>query len=98
MKKENFLIITIVIVFFSFMLTFNNNAIGMRQDADARLQLNTILKDLSTYSMMKPEDARAYYKDALSELNVLVEMFSGTEEALEAMFCIGNVNISFCHD
>jgi peroxiredoxin len=92
MKKENFLIITIVIVFFSFMLTFNNNAIGMRQDADARLQLNTILKDLSTYSMMKPEDARAYYKDALSELNVLVEMFSGTEEALEAMFCIGNIH------
>jgi peroxiredoxin len=92
MKKENFLIITIVITFFSFWLTLNNDAIGMRQDADARLQLNIILKDLSTYSMMKPEDARGYYKDALSELNVLVEMFSGTEEALEAMFCIGNVH------
>jgi len=86
MKKENFLMITIVITFFSFMLVFNNNAIGMRQDTDARLQLNTILKDLSTYSMMKPEDAREYYKNALSELNVLVEMFSGTEEALEPMF------------
>ncbi len=92
MKKENFLIITVVIAFFSFWLTFDNNAMGMRQDADARLQLDTILKNLSTYSMMKPEDARGYYEDALSELNVLVEMFSGTEEALEAMFCIGNVN------
>ncbi|MCP4267386.1 MAG: redoxin domain-containing protein [Candidatus Brocadiaceae bacterium] len=92
MKKENFLIITVVITFFSFWLTFDNDAMGMRQDADARLQLDTILKDLSTYSMMKPEDAKGYYEDALSELNVLVEMFSGTEETLEAMFCIGNVH------
>ncbi|MHC4269617.1 MAG: redoxin domain-containing protein [Planctomycetota bacterium] len=92
MKKENFLVLTIVITLFSFWLTFNNNAVGMRQDADARLQLNTILKGLKTYSLMKPEDARGYYQDALDELNVLVEMFSGTEEALEAMFCIGNVH------
>lgn len=91
MKKENFLTI-IVIAFFLFCLTFNNNAMGMRQDADARLQLNEILKELSTYSMMKPEDAKEYYENALNELNVLIEMFSGTEEALEAMFCIGNVH------
>ncbi len=93
MKKENFLIITVAITLFSFWLTFNNDAMGMRQDADARLQLNTILKDLSTYSSMKPEDARGYYEGALNELEVLVEMFSGTEEALEAMFCTGNVHI-----
>ena len=31
------------------------------------------------------KDARGYYEDALSELDVLVEMFSGTEEALEAI-------------
>jgi peroxiredoxin len=92
MRKKSFLISTIIVTFFSFWLTFNDNAMGMRHDADARLQLNTILKDLSTYSMMKPEDARGYYEEALSELNALIDMFAGTEEALEATYCIGNVH------
>ncbi|ODS30056.1 MAG: putative thioredoxin, partial [Candidatus Scalindua rubra] len=39
MRKKNFLIPTIVITFFSFWLTFNDNALGLRQDADAGLQL-----------------------------------------------------------
>ncbi|MGR3301461.1 MAG: redoxin domain-containing protein [Candidatus Scalindua sp.] len=92
MRKKSFLISTIIVTFFSFWLTFNDNAMGMRHDADARLQLNTILKDLSTYSMMKPEDAREYYEEALSELYALIDMFAGTKEALEATYCIGNVH------
>ncbi|MCP4264123.1 MAG: TlpA family protein disulfide reductase, partial [Candidatus Brocadiaceae bacterium] len=71
-------------------LTFNNNAIGaLRQDADAALELATIRKNLSTYSKMKPEDAREFYEEALNELQVMVDMFAGTEEALEATFYIG---------
>ncbi len=89
MRKENFLISTIVITFFSFWLTFNNNALGLRQDADAGLQLDIIRENLSTYSKMKPEDAREFYEEALNELHALAEMFSGTEEALEAKFYIG---------
>ena len=90
MKKEKFLIPTVVIMFFSLWLTFNNNAIGaLRQDADAALELATIRKNLSTYSKMKPEDAREFYEEALNELQVMTDMFAGTEEALEASFYIG---------
>lgn len=91
MKKENFLISisTIIVAFFSFWLTFNHNAMGMRQDADAGLQLDVIRENLGTYSKMKPEDARGYYEDAVNELHALTELFSGTEEALEAKFYIG---------
>jgi len=43
MKKENFLIPIVVIMFVSLGLTFNNNAVGaLRQDADAASELNTI--------------------------------------------------------
>jgi peroxiredoxin len=90
MKKENFLIPTVVIIFFSFWLTFNNSALGaLRQDADAALELTTIRKNLSIYSKMKPEDARDFYEEALNELQVMTDMFAGTEEALEATFYIG---------
>jgi peroxiredoxin len=90
MKKENFLIPTVVIMFFSLWLTFNNSAMGaLRQDADAALELTTIRKNLSIYSKMKPEDARDFYEEALNELQVMTDMFAGTEEALEATFYIG---------
>jgi peroxiredoxin len=90
MKKENFLIPTVVIMFFSLWLTFDNSAMGaLRQDADAALELTTIRKNLSVYSKMKPEDARDFYEDALNELQVMTDMFAGTEEALEATFYIG---------
>jgi len=90
MKKENFLIPTVVITFFSIWLTFNNSAMGaLRQDADAALELTTIRKNLSVYSKMKPEDARGFYEEALNELQVMTDMFAGTEEALEATFYIG---------
>lgn len=90
MKKEKFLIPTVVIMFFSLWLTFNNSAVGaLRQDADAALELTTIRKNLSVYSKMKPEDARDFYEDALNELQVMTDMFAGTEEALEATFYIG---------
>ena len=92
MKKKGFLISTIIVTVFSSWLTFNDDATGMRQDADAGLQLDTIREGLNTYSKMKPEDAREYYEDALNELHVLVEMFSGTEEALEAKFYIGAIH------
>ena len=62
---------------------------GLRQDADAGLQLGMIRENLATYSKMKPADAREYYEDALSELHALIEIFAGTEEALEAKFYIG---------
>jgi len=90
MKKENFLIPTVVITFFSIWLMFNNSAMGaLRQDADAALELITIRKNLSVYSKMKPEDARDFYEEALNELQVMTDMFAGTEEALEATFYIG---------
>jgi peroxiredoxin len=90
MKKEKFLIPTVVVMFFSLWLTFNNSAMGaLRQDADAALELTTIRKNLSVYSKMKPEDARDFYEEALNELQVMTDMFAGTEEALEATFYIG---------
>jgi peroxiredoxin len=90
MKKENFLIPIVVILFVSLGLTFNNNAVGaLRQDADAASELNTIRKNLGVYSKMKPEDAKEFYEEALNELQVIIDMFAGTEEALEATFYIG---------
>ena len=89
MRKKSFLISTIIVTFFSFWLAFNDNAMGLRQDADAGLQLGMIRENLATYSKMKPADAREYYEDALSELHALIEIFAGTEEALEAKFYIG---------
>ncbi|MGR3293304.1 MAG: redoxin domain-containing protein [Candidatus Scalindua sp.] len=90
MKKENFLISIVVIMLFSLWLTFNNNAMGaLRQDADAASELTTIRKNLGTYSKMNLEDARGFYEDALNELQVITDMFAGTEEALEAAFYIG---------
>ncbi|MBT3880836.1 MAG: redoxin domain-containing protein [Candidatus Scalindua sp.] len=90
MKKEKFLISIVVIMFFSLCLAFNNNAMGaLRQDADAAMELTTIRKNLSVYSKMKPEDAKEFYEDSLNELQVIIDMFAGTEEALEATFYIG---------
>jgi len=90
MKKERFLIPTVVIVFLSLWLTLNNNAMAaLRQDADAALELAAIRKNLSVYSKMKPEDAKEFYEEALNELQVMVDMFAGTEEGLEATFYIG---------
>lgn len=89
MRKKSFLISTIIVTFFSFWLTFNDNAMGMRHDAEAGLQLDMIRENLATYSKMKPTDAREYYEEALSELHAMIEMFAGTEEALEAKFYIG---------
>jgi len=89
MRKKRFLISTIIVTFFSFWLTFNDNAMGMRHDAEAGLQLDMIRENLATYSKMKPTDAREYYEEALNELYALTEMFAGTEEALEAKFYIG---------
>ena len=90
MKKEKFLISIVVIMFFSLCLTFNNNAMGaLRQDADAAMELTTIRKNLSVYSKMKPEDAKEFYEEAMNELHVMIDMFAGTEEALEATFYIG---------
>jgi peroxiredoxin len=93
MKRENFLISILVILFVSLGLTFNNNAVGaLRQDADAASELSTIRKNLGVYSKMKPEDARAFYEETLNELQVIIDMFAGTEEALEATFYIGATN------
>ena len=93
MKKEIFLIPVVVIMFFSLLLTFNNNAMGaLRQDADAAMELTAIRKNLSVYSKMKPEDAREFYEEALNELHVIIDMFAGTEEALEAAFYVGATN------
>jgi peroxiredoxin len=90
MKKEKLLIPIVVIMLFSLWLTFNNNAMGaLRQDADAASELATIRKNLGTYSKMNPEDAREFYEEALNELQVITDMFAGTEEALEATFYIG---------
>jgi len=90
MKKEKLLIPIVVIMLFSLWLTFNNNAMGaLRQDADAASELATIRKNLGTYSQMNPEDAREFYEEALNELQVITDMFAGTEEALEATFYIG---------
>ena len=83
----------VVIMFVSLGLTFNNNAVGaLRQDADAASELNTIRENLGVYSKMKPEDAKEFYEDALNELQVIIDMFAGTEEALEASFYIGATN------
>jgi len=89
MRKKSFLISTIIVTFFSFWLTFNDNAMGMRHDAEAGIQLDMIRENLATYSKMNPTDAREYYEEALDELYALTEMFAGTEEALEAKFYIG---------
>ncbi len=89
MRKKSLLISTIIVTFFSFWLTFNDNAMGMRHDAEAGIQLDMIRENLATYSKMKPTDAREYYEEALDELYALTEMFAGTEEALEAKFYIG---------
>ena len=89
MRKKSLLISTIIITFFSFWLTFNDNAMGMRHDAEAGIQLDMIRENLATYSKMNPTDAREYYEEALDELYALTEMFAGTEEALEAKFYIG---------
>ncbi|MFQ5687375.1 MAG: redoxin domain-containing protein [Candidatus Scalindua sp.] len=89
MRKKRFLISAVIVAFFSFWLTFNDNAMGMRQDADAGLQLDIIRKNLATYSKMKATDAREYYEEALNELYALIDVFAGTEEALEAKFYIG---------
>ena len=89
MRKKRFLISTIIVMFFSFWLTFNDNAMGMRHDAEAGIQLDMIREHLATYSKMKATDAREHYEEALDELYALTEMFAGTEEALEAKFYIG---------
>ncbi len=89
MRKEAVLIATTVIMFFSLWFVSDNSALALRQDADAGLQLNIIREHLATYSKMKPEDARDFFEEALDELHALIEMFSGTEESLEAKFYIG---------
>ncbi len=90
MRKERILIPTVVIMFFAFWLMFSNNTMGaLRHDMDAASELSTIRKNLSTYSKISPEDARGFYEDALNELQVIIDMFDGTEEALEAAFYIG---------
>lgn len=90
MKKEKLMIPTVVIMFFSLWLTFNNIAVGaLRQDPDAAMELNSIRKDLGTYSKMSPMDAKDFYEEALNELQAIVDMFAGTQEALEATFYIG---------
>lgn len=66
-----------------------NYALGMRQSADAALQLEAVRKSLSNLAKMKPEDATDYYEEELSELKMIVEMYAGTEEALEARFYEG---------
>ena len=69
MKRENFLIPVIILLFVSLGLTFNNNAMGaLRQDADAASELSTIRENLGVYSKMNPNDARDYYEEALNEL------------------------------
>ncbi len=93
MKRENFLIPVIVLLFVSLGLTFNNNAMGaLRQDADAASELSTIRKNLGIYSKMNPNDAKDYYEEALNELQMIIDMFAGTVEALEAAFYIGATN------
>ena len=93
MKREIFLIPIVVILFVSLGLTFNNNAIGaLRQDEDAASELSTIRKNLGVYSKMSPNDARKFYEEALNELQMIIDMFAGTEEALEAAFYIGATN------
>ena len=92
MRKKSLLISTIIVTFFSFWLTFNDNAMGMRHDAEAGIQLDMIRENLATYSKMNPTDAREYYEEALDELYALTEMFAGTEEALEAKFFIGTTH------
>ena len=89
MRKKSLLISAMIVTFFSFWLTFNDNAMGMRHDAEAGIQLDMIRENLATYSKMKATDAREYYEEALDELYALTEMFAGTEEALEAKFYIG---------
>ncbi len=93
MKRENFLIPLVVILFVSLGLTFNNNPMGaLRQDADAASELSTIRKNLGVYSKMNPNDAKDYYDEALNELQMIIDMFAGTVEALEAAFYIGATN------
>ncbi len=93
MKRENFLIPVIVLLFVSLGLTFSNNAMGaLRQDADAASELSTIRENLGVYSKMSPNDARDYYEEALNELQMIIDMFAGTVEALEAAFYIGATN------
>jgi peroxiredoxin len=89
MREKKILISAIIVTFFSFWLTFNDNAMGRRHDADAGFQLDIIRENLATYSKMKPVHAREYYEEALSELYALIDIFAGTEEALEAKFYIG---------
>jgi len=85
-----FIFISIMIVTsFSVLGVYVDKALGMRHNADAGLQLEGIRENLKTLAKMKPEDAMEYYEEALSELKMIVEMYAGTEEALEAWFYEG---------
>ena len=65
---------------------------GLKQNADAGLQLDTIRRSLSNYAKMKPADARSYYEDALEDLNMLIREYADTEEAREARFYVGTIH------
>lgn len=91
MKKLSVFITVITVSFLSIWAFHINDAVGMRHDADAGLLLETIREKLSNYSKMKPEDAEEYYDEALNELDMLGELYAGTEEALEARFYVGSI-------
>ena len=91
MKKLSVFVTVITVSFFSIWICYTNDALGMRHSADAGLQLETIREKLINFSKMKPADAEEYYDEALNELDMLGELYAGTEEALEARFYVGSI-------
>ncbi|MDR4497943.1 MAG: redoxin domain-containing protein [Candidatus Scalindua sp.] len=90
MKKRGVLASVIIVSFLLFWIEYPNTSIsGMRPDADAGLELDTIRSNLGNIAKMKVEDARGYYEKALRDLNALIEEYPGTEEAQEALFYVG---------
>lgn len=89
MKKRGVCNSAIILSLLFSWVVIADTALALRPDADAGLKLDIIRSDLGNIAKMNADDAKEYYEKALDDLQSLIEEFSGTEEAQEAMFYVG---------
>lgn len=93
MKKRRHFILIATLTASVFLLCTGNtgNAGELKHDPNAAKQLEATRKNLSGLTEMKFADAKKYYEESLKELNILIEKYPKTQQALEAKFFIGNI-------
>ncbi|MCP5004733.1 MAG: redoxin domain-containing protein [Planctomycetes bacterium] len=89
MNKTGVFAPTILISLLFFWVVMADTVLALRPDPDAGLKLDIIRSNLGNIAKMNSADAGDYYEKALTDLRALIEEFSGTEEAQEALFYVG---------